>query len=94
MSSDVLPPTPEDKKLSVRHHVDSVNYNLHHSRDHFDAIPDHLAKMHKVAGPEVAARQARKVASTLAHMQRQLAPYLPNNANSAKIAAKKGGTNK
>ena len=31
------PPTPSDRKMSVRHAADSVRFNLRHARDHMRA---------------------------------------------------------
>lgn len=71
-----MPPTPEDVKLSVRHHKDSVAYNLRHSKDHFEATTDHIERMSKVAGKKQAAVQAKKAQAAINKMEGELKPYL------------------
>jgi hypothetical protein len=81
--SGELPPTDDDRKLSTAHHQDSIVYNLHHSRDHFAAIPEHLEGLKRNVGPEAAAAQAKKAAKVLARMQRGLEPYLSSSSKSS-----------
>lgn len=71
-----LPPTEDDREMSVRHHKDSVAYNLRHSTDHFDATADHIKRLSKVSDPKTTATQARKAAQALAKMQRKIQPFL------------------
>lgn len=46
--SGKMPPTPSDKKMSVRHHEDSIRYNRRHAEDHERAIVKHERELKTV----------------------------------------------
>src|SRR5713226_3457005 len=43
-----LPPTKQDAKLSMKHHRDSVAFNLSHAKDHLDEAKQHVIGLKKV----------------------------------------------
>ena len=43
-----LPPTKQDAKLSIKHHRDSVAFNLSHAKDHLDEAKQHVVGLKKV----------------------------------------------
>jgi hypothetical protein len=59
---DGMPPTPEDRKLRVKHVLESVHYNIHgHAKDHISGSIDQLKKL-KMVDPKLAKKTAHDAA--------------------------------
>lgn len=73
--SKTQPITVSDAKMSVKHHVGSVEHNLSHGKDHFTkGVIPRLQGLQKVA-PKVAIEQAKKAVGASEAVKKKLMPF-------------------
>lgn len=90
-----LPVTVSDSKMTVKHHLASINHNLTHGNDHFKANLDRLDGLSKV-DPAQASSQAQMIQSKVMNTANKFNQYTGGSMADTENAAdaKKPGDKK